>query len=292
MGKLNELKKLASDKNVVCNWICAVLMLALLIMQFMPYWTFTVDVPVLKTVVNEEQFDIEEPVAEDEETAADEVATEESEEEKEEVVYKCFDCSKTVDVAAVDTTKNYMKCPNCEIGYINIINPTAPVYLDEVVDKRVPEDRTISINDYVWFPNHHKACDELGLKRPDKLDGKSGFENYANKELGETIKVDDIVSTKIPLDDSGENNILLVDMPIFCALLALIGIILAIIKPKLKLYALIPAFCGIIGLWGYFTEPLFKLSSSWTIHVVVCALIAVAGIASLVVRFVGNKKAA
>lgn len=294
MGKLENIKKLASDKNVVCNWICAVLMLALLIMQFVPYWTFTVDVPVMKLVVDEEQFvveEVEEPAEPAEEVAPAEGEAAEAPAE-EPVVYKCFECNKEVDNATVDTTKNYMKCPNCEEGYINIMDPESSVYVDEVVDKIIPEERKISINDYIWFPNHHTACDETNLLRPGKPDGKSGFENYANKELGKTIKVDEIVSTKIPLSEDGETNILLVDMPIFCALLAVIGIVLALIKPKLKLFAIIPSLCGIIGLWGYFTEPLFKLSSSWTIHVVVCALIAVAGIASLVVRFAGNKKAA
>ena len=293
MEKLKNLKNLASDKNVIFNWICAVLLIVFIVMQFMPYWHFTVNVPEYESQVDMNQFTkyIEEAKQAENETenpdseaaaeqpAASEEQPVESDEAAAEAETKevtCINCKAVLDMEAHQPSEEnpYFECDNCHT-YINAYMPEIRVKMKNVEISSYDEERSASINSYVWLPYEHSACDRSALSRPGLEDGKSGLENYFNKELKTTLNVNDIIVA-----------------PVFCLILAVLGIVFSFIKAKKMHAPVLTFFCGALGIWGYLTQPIFKLSESWTSHVVVCAILIVFALVTVAVRFIKIKKKA
>ncbi|MBR2476666.1 MAG: hypothetical protein IKB50_00850 [Clostridia bacterium] len=253
MLKIDDYKKLAKDKKVVFNWICAALMLVLLVMQFLPYWTFTVEIPVYREEIDMAQFEVAEEVTE-EATEATEV-TEET--------------AATEGEATEEQELPYLECPHCG-GLLVREDPSMPVAMKTELDSVKTEKRSVSINDYVWLPFNHEACNADGISDPaaDKP-GMSGLENYLNSELGKPVKIEEVLR-----------------MPILFLIIAVLCILVAISNPK-KLGVPVLAFLGgVVALFGYIAEPVFALSSSWIIHVIVSAIILAASIGTIIFRII------
>lgn len=261
MLKINDYKKLSKDKKVVFNWICAGLMLILLIMQFMPYWNFTVEIPRYRQEVDMSQFEVVEETTDTEATEATEATATETE-----------DVEVAEDQEAVADEENlpYFECPECSV-LLRKDDPTIPVTMKDVLDSTKVEDRKVSINDYVWMPFNHKTCDAKGLSDPElEKAGMSGLENYLNGELkGEPVKIENILR-----------------MPIAYMIISVLALLIALSNPKKLAIPVFAVIGGAVALAGYIMEPVFALSSSWMIHVIVSALITVAGIGTIIFRII------
>ena len=234
MLKIDDYKKLAKDKKVICNWVCAVLMLALLVMQFLPFWTFEVEIPVMRTEIVQPVEEPAEEVKEGEEATAEEATEEEATEEE----------------APVE-------------------EPAEPETV-EVLDHMKKENRSVSINDYVWMPFNHEACDVDGISDPaNGKVGMSGLENFLNSKLDEPVEIEKVLR-----------------MPIAYLIIAILGLLIAISSPKKLGVPVFAIIGGVVALFGYLTDPVFALGSAWIAHVVVSALLIVAGLGTIIFRIV------
>lgn len=121
------------------------------------------------------------------------------------------------------------------------------------------ETQTASINGYIWFPNDHKELN-----------------HYLKTIAGSDFEVDQILL-----------------MPIFNLLAGFFGILLCLTKPHTPIIKILPAACGLVGLWGYLTEPVFRLGTNWGIHLLVCAalLIVAGGFLFCYIRDIKNGRA-
>ena len=106
---------------------------------------------------------------------------------------------------------------------------------------------TAAIQGYVWFPSGHP------------------IEPYLMGQLGESFAVNSIVL-----------------MPILVLVLGVAGIVLCIWKSDVSFMALIPLACGLVGIWGYLSQPAFQLGANWVLHLFVC----IGMLASAIMTFV------
>lgn len=249
MLKIDDYKKLAKDKKVICNWVCAVLMLALLVMQFLPFWTFEVEIPVMRTEIVQPVEEPAEEVKEGEEATAEEATAEEATEEE---------------ATAEETTEEEATEEEAPVE-----EPAEPETV-EVLDHMKKENRSVSINDYVWMPFNHEACDVDGISDPaNGKVGMSGLENFLNSKLDEPVEIEKVLR-----------------MPIAYLIIAILGLLIAISSPKKLGVPVFAIIGGVVALFGYLTDPVFALGSAWIAHVVVSALLIVAGLGTIIFRIV------
>lgn len=105
-----------------------------------------------------------------------------------------------------------------------------------------------SIQSYVWFPGEYRELD-------DYLEEATANEDY---EVGQII-----------------------GMPILVLVSGAVGIVLCIIKAKSALVSLLPAICGISGIWGFLAVPAFQLGSNWVVSLVLCIAVLLVSLVSL-----------
>ena len=110
-----------------------------------------------------------------------------------------------------------------------------------------------SIQSYIWFPTEHTA-----------------LEAYIVGQIGGEYNINSIIW-----------------MPIIVILSTIAGIVLGIIKSEDLLASVVPLGCGLVGVWGYLTKPVFQLGTNWTLHLVVC--VAMVAIAVLKIIFLAKK---
>lgn len=127
--------------------------------------------------------------------------------------------------------------------------------------KREEVTKTISINDYVWFPYNHK-------------DLTKGFENmYENK------------------DDFWINDMVL--MPVLVLLAGTVFGVISLWHSAVPFSSLLALFLGSLGLYGYLGCREFGgMGGSPTIHVVfagVTAAVGLAGVVTFIVKLVLKK---
>ena len=121
------------------------------------------------------------------------------------------------------------------------------------------DGQTSSINGYVWFPSSHTE-----------------LVSYLEANVG-TVEINDVIV-----------------MPIWTLLLATVGIICCIAYNSIPVTSAVSVVFGIIGLWGYLSCPVFRLSSFWGLHIVLCIaaiLIGIVGIIPFVKEAAGEMKA-
>lgn len=99
-------------------------------------------------------------------------------------------------------------------------------------------DVVASIQDYIWFPKDHKAL------------------NSYFKELtaNPAFRVNDITL-----------------MPVIMIAGSILGVIFCALKSSSVMPAVFPAVCGIVGIVGYLTSPVFQAFEYWWMHVALCA---------------------
>ena len=73
----------------------------------------------------------------------------------------------------------------------------------------------------------------------------------------------------------------IIGMPILVLVSGAVGIVLCIIKAKSALVSLLPAICGISGIWGFLAVPAFQLGSNWVVSLVLCIAVLLVSLVSL-----------
>lgn len=106
---------------------------------------------------------------------------------------------------------------------------------------------TTSINGYIWFPTNHKE-----------------LTSYLQENVRKDFEVDQILL-----------------MPIFNLIAGFAGILLCLMKSYLPVVRLLPAACGLVGIWGFMTEPAFRLGENWMLHLLICILLLIVAGGSL-----------
>lgn len=104
-----------------------------------------------------------------------------------------------------------------------------------------------SINGYIWFPTDH---------------------NDLTSHLQTVVRADYKIE-----------QILVV--PIASMILSAVGCVLCFFKRDQFYTMLFPFFCGLIGLFGYLREPVFRLGNGWQIHMLLYAALLILSIYSL-----------
>jgi hypothetical protein len=120
------------------------------------------------------------------------------------------------------------------------------------------EKETVSINDYLWMPNEHKSVTKL---------------------------------FKAELDDKKFDPIKIVLWPVLTLVLGVAGIVLCILKRGEFLPCLMTVLCGATGVLTYFTNPVYQMGANWQLHAAVAAVVLVAGLVSVVIHLIPEKKA-
>lgn len=109
------------------------------------------------------------------------------------------------------------------------------------------EAMTSSIQGYIWFPTE-----------------KGDLENYLQAQTSPEFTINDILV-----------------MPIVVLVAGAVGVVLCLIKPDNMLVSLLPAACGLVGIWGYLSKAAFRLGANWQLHLVLCIAILAAAAISL-----------
>lgn len=118
------------------------------------------------------------------------------------------------------------------------------------------EGTSTSLQMYVWFPEKCKSLTKL-----------------LQDILGKDYAVGNIVLG-----------------PIALLVTPVVGIVLSIIKKDEYLMKLIPLVGGVVGAWGYLTQPALQLGSNWVLHLVLSIVMAVVSCATLVMEILALKK--
>lgn len=122
-------------------------------------------------------------------------------------------------------------------------------------------DRTVSIAEYVWLPEHHKPITK-GMT-------DVYLEAYGQDYTGENGKkysfaVDDIL---VPL------------VVIFVG--SAVGAVLCCVFSKNSLLAIIPAVVGGVGIYWYLSCPAMKVGDNWVLHLIVAIITTLTALAAL-----------
>lgn len=103
--------------------------------------------------------------------------------------------------------------------------------------------KTASISGYVWMPNDH-----------------SDLTSWFSAQLGSTVEIENVIN-----------------VPILLLVLGAAGVIFCLAKSRSPIAALLPAACGIVGIYGCIAKPVFRLGTNWWIYLLLCiAMLAVA----------------
>ena len=114
------------------------------------------------------------------------------------------------------------------------------------------------MNEYLWMPNEHKSVTKL---------------------------------FKAELDDKKFDPIKIVLWPVLTLVLGVAGIVLCILKRGEFLPCLMTVLCGATGVLTYFTNPVYQMGANWQLHAAVAAVVLVAGLVSVVIHLIPEKKA-
>lgn len=124
-------------------------------------------------------------------------------------------------------------------------------YVGTNEDTFEPEDRTVSINGYLWFPSDHSELETA----------------FNEGNTGEAIDA---------------NNIALpIGMQILFGAFALV---LCLLKPKVTAVGALPVACGAFGIFGYLCVSALRMTSPalWITNLVLSVLAVVAGVMMIV----------
>ena len=108
------------------------------------------------------------------------------------------------------------------------------------------EGESASIQGYIWFPHHY-----------------NGLSSFFKAEAGLTV-----------------NDIIL--MPIIVAVVGLLGAFLCLRKSDRVWTAICPAVCGLAGMIGYLTQPVFRMGNLWWLHLLLSVAIVAAAVGLVV----------
>lgn len=132
-------------------------------------------------------------------------------------------------------------------------------------------EKTVSIAEYVWLPDHHKPITK-------------GMTDVYMEVYGEDYTRENGKKFKFEL-----NDIVAPLVVMFAG--SIVGAALCMMYSKRMLPAFIPLAVGGIGVYWYLTCPAMQVGQNWMLHLGVAALTTVAALAAIVVHILDKLKA-
>ncbi len=122
------------------------------------------------------------------------------------------------------------------------------------------EDDEASLADYVWMPKEHRTLTKY-------------FKNLYKNEFNLVFKM---------------NNIFPVPVMVFAC--CVLGIVVSLWRPGKWFSFLLPILGGFYGAQGYLSQRIFQLGQNWQVHLALCVLILLLGVAGLVMNVLPKVK--
>lgn len=110
------------------------------------------------------------------------------------------------------------------------------------------EGESASIQGYIWFCQHY-----------------NGLSSFFKAEAGVTV-----------------NDMVL--MPVIVVVSSLLGAFLCLWKSKRAWTAICPVICGIAGIVGYLSQPVFRMGNLWWLHLLVSIAVLISAVGIVVCR--------
>lgn len=127
---------------------------------------------------------------------------------------------------------------------------------DAVQTSPTKELREVSIQEFTWFCTTKKPASP-----------GNDMTKYFQRVYGSKWQSADIVL-----------------MPVIIVACCIITIFFGIKKPTRLWMNIVYLTAGIVGIWGYLSDPIFQLNDMYIVHIVVCALIIVSSLLNITVR--------
>lgn len=241
----------------ICNIACAVLMLVLLVLQCLPFWTM----PTCECTELRCELDVntdcpacaitEKWCVVPTSCICEYICDYSTTNMDCPVCYHDIDCCFSTTPAPVSSTEENEDFLSMEELPEPELRPTGPIPEDA-------EPKKVSIQEFTWLSTF-ESCEGV-FKYFDGI--------YSVKKTATTEKYDFML-----------NDIIL--MPVVVLFFALIGGFLCIIKSDKTWVSLFPLFFGVVAIYGYLTQPIFQAGALWQLHLGI-------GIAVLVVSLLPN----
>lgn len=120
------------------------------------------------------------------------------------------------------------------------------------------EAYTVSIADYVWFPNHNKALHSI-------------LAEYIYPPLS-TIELSSAVNKVVQAT--------------YLMIACIAAVVVLLVKLNKKWAAIVPLAAGVVGLFQYLGNHLFQLGMNWQVHMILCAVAAAVACVNVVLWIV------
>ena len=131
-------------------------------------------------------------------------------------------------------------------------------------------EKTVSIAEYVWHPDHHKPITK-------------GMTDVYMEAHGEDFTREDGKKFKFELNDIAAPLVVM-----FAG--SVVGAVLCVMYSKRILPALIPFVVGSIGVYWYLTCPAMQVGQNWMLHMGIAILTTIAALAAIVVHILDKLK--
>lgn len=120
-------------------------------------------------------------------------------------------------------------------------------------------DGTISLSEYVWFPEDH----EKGITKALKA------------EFGKEYELNDIVL-----------------IPVVILVAGVIGIYMCATNARKSWVSVFPIIAGVAGVFGYMSSPILQTGNNWMLHWVAALVVLIVGAISFIIstiKYIQNK---
>ena len=125
-------------------------------------------------------------------------------------------------------------------------------------------EKTVSIAEYVWLPDHHKPITK-------------GMSDVYMEAHGEDFTREDGKKFKFELNDIAAPLVVM-----FAG--SVVGAVLCVMYSKRMLPAFIPLLVGGIGVYWYLTCPAMQIGQNWVLHLILAVLTLVAALMTIVLH--------
>lgn len=119
------------------------------------------------------------------------------------------------------------------------------------VDGNFPTE-SASLQEYIWTPSEFLY-----------------FENYFEKQLGKNFELNQVIL-----------------MPVVTLVCGVLGILTGLIRHSKAWPGVFSVLAGLVGIYGYLTQPMFQMGPNWQLHLGVCFGISAVSAVLLVVNAV------
>jgi len=281
------------DRLTITNYVCGLLALAMLVVQFLPFWSFDytrtysveVEVPIVEEPVEDEE--AEEAATSDEEaTEAEELEeaepkTEIAIEEREESV------SATLSLAAYEwlpTTEASVALTEQYLPVALAPETEEPAIEDEEAEVAATEGEEAEDKDVATAEGEEAEDKDAATAEDEEAEDKDAAtaedEEAEDKDTEKTTTYFSKKTTGKDEEKIGVNDIILVPTIQFVLCLFIIG--LCFVAKKNISISIIAIIVGELGSWGYLTNPALGIGSCADICLIISFLIRFVGVIGFV----------